>query len=154
MNKLLKSNGSTCRCRRNCLRHGAVVVEMACIAPFLFLLTFAAFEFTRLEFLKGMVEVASYDAARYVMVPGALKQEADDLARSRLALCGAKNAVVLVQAFDVNGEQPEITDTTISVSVRVELPVANNIFSMARFVRDQRIVSVTKLTSEYYDDGT
>ncbi len=135
-------------------RQGAVVVEMACIAPFLFMLTFASFEFMRVEFLKGMTQVASYDAARHVMVPGAVKQEAIDMATSKLALCGAKNAVVLVRAFDSDGEQLEITDATISVIVRVELPVASNIFAAARFAKNHRIVSQTKLTSEYYDDGT
>lgn len=131
---------------------GAVVVEMACIAPFLFLVTFASFEFLRFEFLRGVAQIATYDAARYIMVPGAVKQEGLDLATAKLRVCGARNPTIEIHAYDLNGEQPEITDATRRVVVRVELPMANNVFSLARFVRNHRIVSQTTLTSELYED--
>jgi Flp pilus assembly protein TadG len=133
-------------------RRGAIVVEMACIAPFLFLVMFACFEFTRLEFLRGAAQIASYDAARFVMVPGARKEEGVQVASNVLQRCGAKNPTVEVHVFDQSGEQPEITDATKAVTVRVEVSMSNNIFSLARFVRNHRIIAQTTLTSDLFDE--
>ncbi len=143
----------TCRRKleRRSQRRGTALVEMAVVMPFFLLILFACFEFLRFESLQGMAKIASYEAARTILVPGAVKQEGIDAAIQKLNIIGAHGVNVIVTAYDANGEQDEITDGTWAVTVRVEVPVNANMFSVAQFVKNQTIVCTTTLTSETYD---
>ena len=57
--------------RRKQKRTGAAAVEFAFVAPVVFLFVFAAFEFMRVSMLQSAADVASYEACREVIVPGA-----------------------------------------------------------------------------------
>ena len=53
---------TTCS-RREHGRHGATTVELALVLPVLFIIVFGSFEFSRLNMLKHLAEVAAYEGA-------------------------------------------------------------------------------------------
>ncbi|XZE17713.1 TadE/TadG family type IV pilus assembly protein [Pirellulaceae bacterium SH449] len=122
-------------------RLGAHTVEFAMVLPIIMLFVMAGIEFARLNLLRHVVENASYEAARHVIVPGANTNEAEQVASKMLGLLGAKGATITVSP------SPILEETT-EVSVKVVLPAAGNLWLAGRFAQNLSIQSETKLLTE------
>lgn len=125
-------------------RRGATAVEFAIAAPVLLLVTFGAFEVGRLNMIRSMAQDAAYEACRYCMVEGATAAEAEEKAKSVLALVGARGAVVTVN----DGEN--FDRETQEVTVSVEIPMEQNALLMTGFCEDKYIRSTISLNMERY----
>ena len=102
-----------------CDRRGVHTVEMAVTLPILFLMVFAGIEFFRLCMLKQFAENVSYEAARHVIVPGAINSEANDAAGNLLRKLS-------IQGANVQINPATITDATTHVTVKVSIPINRN----------------------------
>jgi len=132
-------------------RIAAAAVEFAFVAPVVFLMSFAAFEFMRVSLLQSAADVASYEAARAVIVPGSTIAEAEAEASKYLNYLGSRNMRIWVRPRDAeNALQDEIDDYTSKVMVRIRIPVKSNTLLLSRFFGDQIIESQTTLTFESY----
>lgn len=134
------------RCRRSSqsTRRGAATVEFALVAPILFLLIFACFEFTRVRMMTNLAQDAAYVAARHSMVDGATSQEAIDKANAVLKRLYTRNTTVVVN------DGQALTAATKSVTVRVSIPLKDNSFVMSRFSTKSTITAEVTLTAERY----
>ncbi len=101
------------------LRRGATVVEFSLVLPILFTIIFGMIEFTRLSNIQHAADNAAYQAARAVVVPGASSADAVALANDLLARAGFTSATIVVTPST-------IAETTESVTVRVDVPLAAN----------------------------
>lgn len=138
--------------RRKQKRAGAAAVEFAFVAPVVFLFVFAAFEFMRVSMLQSAADVASYEACREVIVPGAKINEAIAEADKYLNYLGSRSKTVTVTALDSNDVvQSEIDDFTSTVKVEVNIPIRSNVLLLSRFFGDREIYSATELTFESYN---
>lgn len=136
---------------RNCDRRGASAVEFAFVSPVVFLLTFASFEFTRVQMMQSAADVAVYEAAREVMVPGATIAEAEAEAEKYLNYLGGRTKTLTVNVFDANGDlQDEINDFSSLVQVQVQIPIRSNVMLLSRFFGNRNINSSCSLTFESY----
>lgn len=104
---------------RKSARRGAVTVEMAIAVPVLFLFAFAALEFCGVNVQRHTADNAAYEAARRGIVPGATAQDVRDEATRIMAFVGARNVTV-------NVTPAVISDLTEELTVRVEVPIADN----------------------------
>ena len=139
-------------------RKGASAVEFAIVGPVMFLIIFACLELVRLGMMQGIAEDASYEAARFVMVPGATKAEGVTEANRLLSLLGTRNAVVTVEPYNSSGDiQSEIDDFTNRVTVRIDIPIRDNSLMASMYAGDRMVSSTATLTFEsyegYYDGG-
>jgi len=91
--------------------------------------------------VRHIVDNASYEAARHVIVPGATADEAIAKANAILATIKAVGAQVQITPNP-------ITEDTKSVTVKVTLPCTDNMLSLARFSSGLNMVSETKLFTE------
>jgi Flp pilus assembly protein TadG len=124
-------------------RDGTVTVEMAIIAPFVFLLIFGAVEFGRLNILRHAVSNAAYEAARHGMVPGATAAEMTAHAEQHLSAVSASGATVQVTPATVD----EQTDT---VTVQVSVPMDQNSWITPMFTSGSQIEGTCTLQTERY----
>ena len=132
-------------------QRGAAAVEFALIAPAVFLIIFASFEYLRVTLMTCAADVASYEAARAVMVPGAKIEEAKFEAGKYLNYLGSRDKEILVQPIDSNGiVQNEIDDLTSRIHVCIRIPVRSNVLLLSRFFGDIVIESNTTLAFESY----
>lgn len=122
-------------------RRGAHTVEFALVLPIILSLFVAGIEFSRMNMLRHVVDNASYEAARHVIVPGANAQEGIDRAKSILEIMGATNATVTVSPNPIN-------ESTEKVSVKVSLPANGNMWAISLFSKNLRFESETKLLTE------
>ena len=137
MTKQIRSNERHTRC----FRTGAHTVEFAFVLPVMLLIVMCGIEFARFNLLRHVVENASYEATRHVIVPGAKVEEAEAIASRMLEVLGAKDAIVEVTPSP-------ILESTTEVSVKVTLPAANNLWTIGRFAKNVTIQSETKLVTE------
>jgi Flp pilus assembly protein TadG len=121
------------RIRVNQLRQGTAMSEFAIVAPMLFLLFFAAFEFCRVAMIRHTADNAVYEGCRIGILPGATSGEAEAEARRVMGTLGANRVTVAVSP-------PTITRSTENVSVRVEVPLDENSFVPNQFVAGRTIV--------------
>jgi hypothetical protein len=129
------------RQHRSSPRRGAHTLEFALVLPLALLLFFASIEFGRLTLLKHLVDNASYEAARHVMVPGASVSEAEAKVNSILSVVGIKNAKIVV-------EPSEILESTDSVKVCVSIPAENNLWMVSKFSKGVNLSSETEMMTE------
>lgn len=129
------------RNQRSSSRIGAHTVEFALVLPIILSLFLAGIEFSRMNMLRHVVDNASYEAARHVIVPGATVQEGIDRANSILAAMGATNATITISPNP-------ITEATEKVSVRVNLPAVGNTWAVSLFSKNLSFESETKLLTE------
>ncbi len=143
---------SNCRCRM-----GATTVEFAVVAPAIFLILFACFEFLRIEMMQNMANIASYEACRFVMVPGADTDEAVVEAGKYLNFLGTRNVSVTVTPFESGVATNDIDDYTTEVQVQVSIPIQSNSLILSQFFGNGTIESSTTLAFEgytgFYDGG-
>jgi len=100
-------------------RVGAATVEFAIVIPFVILFFMAAIEFTRISLVRHVVDNASYEAARNIIVPGASVAEAEARAQEVLDLLGVSGAEFVITPTPV-------TENTPSVTVTVTVPISEN----------------------------
>ena len=131
-------------------RNGASAVEFAVVAPVVFGIIWIAFEFMRMTMIQELADIATYEAAREVMVPGAKISEAHAEADKYLRFLGTRNAVVGVTPFSNDEAQTEINDYTSRIQVTVQIPCRSNVLLLSRFFGDRTITSNTTLTFESY----
>jgi len=122
-------------------RRGAVVVEFGIVAPVFFAFIIAAFEFSRVNVIRHTADNAAYEAARYAMVPGATSVEAAAKATSILKVVGTRGARVTIDPTTLG---PDVD----SVSVTVEVPLAQNGWIAPRFTSATTLRSVSTMRTE------
>ena len=139
------------RIGRKSNRRGATSLEFAVVAPTLFLVIFASFEFSRLALMRSLANSAAYEACRFSVVEGANRQEGLDEANRILARLNTQNAII-----EIN-DGAEITPTTQEVRVEVHIPMEDNSFLMSSLFKDKYVSSEITLRTEkysgYYDSG-
>jgi Flp pilus assembly protein TadG len=114
------------------VRRGAVLVEMALTIGLAFFFFFAALEFCRISMIRHSVENALYEGARAGIVPGATAAEVQNRARNVLRTVGLSNTNVEVTPS-------VITQSTRDISVRIRLPLDQNLFAPAFFFRGRTL---------------
>ncbi len=131
-----------CRYQRNKQsRAGAVIVEFALAAPIFLLFLMAAFEFSWLNVMRHTADNAAYEAARLAIVPGATSTEALAKANTLLNIVGARKAKITITPSN-------ITNTTTSVTVAVDVPLASNALITPRFTSKSVLHSESTLKTE------
>jgi Flp pilus assembly protein TadG len=113
-------------------RNGAVAVEMALTCGLVFFFFFAALEFCRVSMMRHTVEHALYEGARAGIIPGATSTEVDSKARSVLRTIGIRSA-------DIQVTPTAIDNSTTEVSIRIQLPLDQNLFAPAFFFRGRSL---------------
>ena len=66
----------------------------------MFLVIFACIEFTRFVMVSSLAEDAAYEAARHVIVPGAVASEAQTVATNIMAAMGVTPQSTDVKAYN------------------------------------------------------
>ena len=113
-------------------RRGAAMVEFAIVAPIVFLLFFAAFEFCRANMIRHTVDNAVYEAARVGIVPGATAAEAQQEAQRILTTIG-------IVDFSIQVTPGVIDEDTEQVTVRVQVPFDGNSFIPNSFLNGKSV---------------
>lgn len=126
---------------RRAVRSGAVTVEMAIATPLLFLLIFAAIEFSRMNMIRHTVDNAAYEAARRVIVPGADAADAEDRATQLLRTIGVRNGEIEVVPETIDNDTQEVV-------VTVSVPADGNGFIAPRFFQGHSFVGSCRLARE------
>lgn len=129
--------------RRAAARRGALSVEMALVAPLLFLVFFGGFEFSRMNMVRHTVDIAAYEGARRGIVPGATAQDVQRRVREVLGQASIARAEIRVTP-------QRIENTTRQVTVRVEAPMDDNGFVAAQFINKLVVTSTSTLAREGY----
>ncbi len=122
-------------------RRGAAAVEFSLVATVLFLFVFASIEFARVSILRHVVDHASYEACRIVIVPGATTAEAQARVNTLLSKYGVSGATISVSP-------DPILETTGAVTVQVSVPAASNRWGTAIFSGGVNLASSTTLLTE------
>lgn len=122
-------------------RSGTVIVEFASIAGLLFLLIFACFEFSRVMMLRQVVDTASYEAARRLIVPGAKVIDGQTAANSLLRGGSIRN-------FSLSFSPAEIEEGTQSVTVKITAPIGTNSWIPPFFTQGRTVESSVTLITE------
>jgi Flp pilus assembly protein TadG len=119
--------------RKKSRREGTAMVEFAIVAPLLFLLFFAAFEFCRVAMVRHTADNAVYEGCRVGIIPGATADEAENEADRIMSSLGVTDAKIKVTPSKFNKETEE-------VSVRIEVPLDINSFVPNQFVAGKKII--------------
>ena len=122
-------------------RRGAAAVEFAVTAPIFFLFLLASFEFGWTNVIRHTADNAAYEAARTAMVPGATAAEATAKANGLLKIVGARGA-------KVNITPSNITTSTTSVTVEIDVPMKKNGLITPRFTGKTTLHSEATLKTE------
>lgn len=114
-------------CHQPHQKTGAVTVEVAFVATLFFVLVFAGIEFGRLTMMRHTAELAAYEAARTIVVPGASADDAIARANTVIAQAGMTNAEIVISPNP-------ISESTSSVTASVRVPVAGNSWTAPRWL--------------------
>jgi Flp pilus assembly protein TadG len=125
-------------------RAGTTAVELALVAPVLFLIMFAAIEFARVSSIRHTAANAAYEGARTGILPGASAQAVMTSAEEVLS-------AVHVQEADIDVEPDEITEETPDVTVQVTIPLNKNCWLPPVFFVDKEVQVSCKLQREYLE---
>ncbi len=117
---------------RSATRRGATAVEFAIVAPIVFLLFFASFEFCRVAMIRHTADNAVYEGARRAIIPGGTAADARDQAALVLSSLGVNNVNITVTPATIDRDTPEVT-------VRVRIPLDSNSFVPNQFFAGQVI---------------
>jgi Flp pilus assembly protein TadG len=129
--------------RQHRRRRGTTAVEFGVVAPLVFLLFFAAFEFSRMNMIRHTAEVAVYEGARRGIVPGATADHVRARVTQIMGTAGVQDMTITVT--------PEtLTDETTDVAVTVSIPLNNNAWVMPTFLTDMQIESTSVMQRELF----
>ena len=109
-------------------RRGVVAVEMAITVGLVFFFFFAALELCRVSMMRHTVEHALYEGARQGIVPGATATDVQTKAQGVMRTIGIRTAAIDVTPSVIDNSTPE-------VSVRIRMPLDQNLFAPAFFFR-------------------
>ncbi len=127
--------------RQHCtVRRGVVTVELAFVLPILFMVLFGSIEFSRLNMLKHLANVAAYEGARSGMCVG--NTDTDVIAKATQIL----NAGSVVSPT-ITVTPSTITETTTDVQVDISIPVAGNFWLAPKYVTSA-VTGTCTLTTE------
>lgn len=129
------------RCRWVC--RGAAAVEFALCAPILFMMFFAALEFSRVHMLRQSVENAVYEGSRRGIVPGATADDCRAAAQLILNTVSANDAQIDVSPAVLDDDVPEVT-------VSIEVPMDSNSWVTPLFFSGKKIAGSMSLRRERY----
>lgn len=115
-------------------RRGATTVEFAICCPILFLFTFAALEFSRVNMIRQTVENAVYEGCRRGIVPGATALDVAEATQGVLNTISTRSAVVTVTPT-------VITEDTTNVTVAVQVPINANTWVAPLFFANKQVTS-------------
>ena len=132
------------RFRASQKRDGATTVEFAMTIPILFLLLFAALEFTRAFMLIHSADNAAYEGARRGIIPGANVAVVEQSARTILDAMGARNVSVTVTPNTIDNNVDEVT-------VDISIPMNQNGFLAPVFFKNRQIRSTMTMRRERFD---
>jgi Flp pilus assembly protein TadG len=122
-------------------RRAVTAVEFAIVVPIVVLLFLASVEFARFSMLRHVIDNASYEAARWVVVPGANVDEAKERALAMLDVLGVRNAEITVSPSP-------ILETTPAVTVRIDVKTLDNQWIMPLYTGEVLARSETTLLTE------
>lgn len=128
-------------------RRGATAVEFAIVAPLLFLMFFAAIEFSRANMLRHSVNQAAYEGARRGMVPGA------SVADIEVEVGRIMEAATAFE-YSVSVDPSTITNKTEQVTVQVDAGMDDNSWLGALFLSGESFSGACTLKRERYDTAT
>jgi len=128
-------------CQKTSTREGTAVVEFALVVPIVFILFFAAVEFSRVAMIRHTVDNAVYEAARAAIVPGATAADAQAEARRVLSAVG-----VVVPTITVTPSR--IDRATPMVSVRISVPINANSYVPPQYFAGRSITRELTLRRE------
>lgn len=129
--------------RRPGRRHGATIPEFALVVPVFFVLLFAGIEFSVISTIRSTANNAAYEAARKLVIPGAVASTGVDEATQIMAIVGVRNLTVTVTP-------PVIDDETAEVTVDISIPYSDNAIITPWFTGNVTINSQAKLRTERY----
>lgn len=122
-------------------RRGAVVVEFAVILPVLLLVFLSFLEVSRVLLLQHSIDTAAYEGARNAMVPGASADEAIIAAEK---LC----EIARLRGYHVEVQPPVLDESTSFITVKVTLPVNQNITAGSLYFKAKQLESSVTLMCE------
>ncbi|TWT55145.1 TadE-like protein [Rubripirellula amarantea] len=125
--------------RRN--RRGAAAVEFALVVPVVFLLFFAALEFTRVAMIRHTADNAVYEGCRVGIIPGATSDEVRQTATDIMATLGVTNVTVDVQPGNIDRDTDEVT-------VSIDIPLDANAYVPNQFVAGKTVTRRLTLRRE------
>ncbi len=132
-------------------RQGAAILEFAVVANVMFLVILACIEFSRLVMVQSLAEDAAYEAARHVIVPGAVLSEAEGVANRVLGSMHVTASSVLVQPYRGTTLQSQIDEDTTEVRVVITIPISNiTLFTPKWVLPSRNIVKRSRLFTERY----
>ena len=125
-------------------RKGATLVEFAITVPILFLVVFAAIEFSRVNMIHHTVANAAYEGARRGIVPGATEADARGTALAILTAVFVKDAEVTVSPS-------VITEDTSEIALTIDVPLDQNGWITPKFFAGDVLTNSCTLARERYD---
>jgi len=114
-------------------RRGAATVEFAIVAPLLFLVILAIFEFGRTFMVIDLLGDAARVGCREGAVQGKSSATITSDVQSRLQAEGVNNASVTVQVKGAVGD-PAAANSGDAITVQVTVPVSSIVWSTANFL--------------------
>jgi Flp pilus assembly protein TadG len=124
-------------------QRGAAAVEMAVVAPIIFLLFLAAFEFSRLNLIRHTAEVAAFEGARRGIVPGATVAAVRTRVDAVLAAIGVDDATVQI-------EPTTLSRSADTITVRVTIALDHHTWVPSRFVAGRSVSRSCTLSREQF----
>lgn len=125
-------------------RRGATLVEFALVAPVFFMLLFGGIEFAVIGTIRSTSHNAAYEAARKLVIPGAVARDGIDEAERIMSIIG-------VNTLTVTTTPAVITEETQEVTVDISIPYADNAIFTPMFLGDLTLQSSITMTTERYD---
>ena len=122
-------------------RAGMVAVEVAVVAPILFLIVMGAVELCRANMIRNAVENAAYVGAREGVIPGATVADVTAEANSILDAMQLDGGAVTVTP------DPLVTSAT-ELTVVVTVPYNSNSYILPKFMQNMSLRGECKLTRE------
>jgi hypothetical protein len=122
-----------------------VTVELALTIGLAFFFFFAAFEFCRVSMIGHTAENAIYEGARAGITPGATVGEVEAETRRILSTIGVRNVSVSVVPAAIANDTP-------ALSVSVNVPIEENLFSPVNFFAGKSIQRTFTMQREIVRD--
>lgn len=125
-------------------RRGTTLVEFVLVLPIFFTMLFAGIEFAVIGTIRSTSHNAAYEAARILVVPGAVAKDGTDEAKRIMSIVG-------VNSLTVTSVPSVITDDTREVTVNIAIPYAENAIFTPFFVGNVTLQSSCTLRTERYE---
>ena len=123
------------------VRAGATMVEFAFVVPIVFILFFAAVEFSRVAMIRHTVDNAVYEAARTAIIPGGTAGGAQTEARRLLAVVGVSRSSIDVIPSRILRSTPKVT-------VRISVPIDANSYVPSQYFAGRSVTRELTLRRE------